>query len=485
MAAASELSLEAVRDFMLLKGGKVTNHDLVKHFKNSLTNPDTRVQARNEFKEIVNTVATIIRSDEGEKYLVLKKKYRTPSLQSSDSFASALTSPDINPSPSMTSLHSMADKRSISHSTSQDSLDSATSPTRQPPPYRPPPPPVVSTPPSTPVSDAPPVPPRKKSTGSNKENSPEVTGRPTTIGAEADVEESDPENKISVKECMQKFQRMASESALQKAHLPAVKKRFEKGGPDKDDDTHSVTSLDPKAREWMVKAAQSDYQALFKLASENPKLAKFKDPSSGTALHWAAKHGNVDVVKLIAGTHKVDVNCRTNGGYTALHLAMQYGHEDIFNLLKDVYGANPAIRDWSGRKPRQYLTNKDTSVSADTFRKIKARKKQSEKDSGFLRIGSLNVRVKRTTEAFSNFLGVGNADKLHKTWGSADNLPQGDARKMPPPKHAPIKKRKSKRAMDFAQPIPRPESVISTKSGGADSDSDTAAGFGTQWQATV
>lgn len=31
----------------------------------------------------------------------------------------------------------------------------------------------------------------------------------------------------------------------------------------------------------------------------------------------------------------------------------------------------------------------------------------TEKDLGFLRIGSLNVRVKRTTEAFSNFLGVG------------------------------------------------------------------------------
>ena len=30
-----------------------------------------------------------------------------------------------------------------------------------------------------------------------------------------------------------------------------------------------------------------------------------------------------------------------------------------------------------------------------------------EKDLGFLRIGSLNVRVKKTTEAFSNFLGVG------------------------------------------------------------------------------
>lgn len=52
---------------------------------------------------------------------------------------------------------------------------------------------------------------------------------------------------------------------------------------------------------------------------------------------------------------------------------------------------------------------------------------------GFLRIGSLNVRVKKTTEAFSNFLGVGGgsvnpldtmSEKVHKGWGSADNIPQ-------------------------------------------------------------
>lgn len=51
--------------------------------------------------------------------------------------------------------------------------------------------------------------------------------------------------------------------------------------------------------------------------------------------------------------------------------------------------------------------------------------RRAEKDLRFLRIGSLNVRVKRTTEAFSNFLGVGhNAEKIHKTWGSADNIQQ-------------------------------------------------------------
>jgi hypothetical protein len=31
-------------------------------------------------------------------------------------------------------------------------------------------------------------------------------------------------------------------------------------------------------------------------------------------------------------------------------------------------GADPNLRDWSGRKPRQYQVSQDTSVSADTFR---------------------------------------------------------------------------------------------------------------------
>jgi hypothetical protein len=42
MAVPRELSFEAIRDFMLENGGKVTNHDLVKHFKGFLTNSETR-----------------------------------------------------------------------------------------------------------------------------------------------------------------------------------------------------------------------------------------------------------------------------------------------------------------------------------------------------------------------------------------------------------------------------------------------------------
>ncbi|KAL1130921.1 hypothetical protein AAG570_012162 [Ranatra chinensis] len=39
-----------------------------------------------------------------------------------------------------------------------------------------------------------------------------------------------------------------------------------------------------------------------------------------SALHWAAKHGNENVVKLIAGTHNADVNARTtNANVTIYH----------------------------------------------------------------------------------------------------------------------------------------------------------------------
>ena len=42
MAAPSEFTLESVRDFILLNGGRVTNHDLVKHFKIFLTDPSSK-----------------------------------------------------------------------------------------------------------------------------------------------------------------------------------------------------------------------------------------------------------------------------------------------------------------------------------------------------------------------------------------------------------------------------------------------------------
>jgi hypothetical protein len=71
------------------------------------------------------------------------------------------------------------------------------------------------------------------------------------------------------------------------------------------------------------------------------------------------------------------------------------------------------------------------------FLELKEKRRSTEQGkesiNPFLRIGSLNVRVKKTTEAFGNFLGKSNSTAqieraMHKKWGSADSLPENGVR---------------------------------------------------------
>ncbi|XP_076760903.1 ankyrin repeat domain family member sosondowah [Xylocopa sonorina] len=314
MATPSELSLEEIRKYLLENGGTARNHDVVKHFKKFLTDPETRVEARNRFKEYVNTLATI-KNEEGEKYLVLKKRYRQNSIEAttSEQFASPVSTPDIV---------------------------TPVSPLRVPPPYRPPPPAPLS--PSANHTDtdhrdescsnfareeaainarkngvdcdetgfstsSPPVPPRRKSQDKikieNKENVDRNRGGSEAVIKEDEAVAANPGSteQLSFRERMQRFNRLASETDLQgrpNGTITPTKKRSDKGA-DEDDSASVASQLDGKSREWLVRAAQGDYQALAKLAAEEPRLTRLK-----TALHWAAKHGDENIVKLIAGTYK-------------------------------------------------------------------------------------------------------------------------------------------------------------------------------------
>ncbi|XP_061128368.1 uncharacterized protein LOC133150086 [Syngnathus typhle] len=75
-----------------------------------------------------------------------------------------------------------------------------------------------------------------------------------------------------------------------------------------------------------------------------------------TALHWAAKHGNEDMATLIANAG-ADVN--TKSGYTPLHIAALHGHRNILDLLVGTYGAKENLRDYSGRLALHYLNPKE------------------------------------------------------------------------------------------------------------------------------
>ncbi|XP_053624173.1 uncharacterized protein LOC128683030 isoform X1 [Plodia interpunctella] len=161
----------------------------------------------------------------------------------------------------------------------------------------------------------------------------------------------------------------------------------------------------------------------------------------------------------------------------------------------------------------------DTSLSPGSYRKAESYDVQrsvtapptphtintmSKKES-FLRIGSLNVRVKKTTEAFSNFLGVGatrssayipkrdredwrsDDGELLKTWSSADNI-QKDDKLMPPPMSSKVRRRAANGRRGLAahsRSTPSTPDQPRAQIGGSedgDSDSDSAAGFHAAWR---
>lgn len=80
------------------------------------------------------------------------------------------------------------------------------------------------------------------------------------------------------------------------------------------------------------------------LSTVNTLLERGADPSvkgrkGDTALHFAARRGNEDVVKILLQHSKVNVNDKDVSGKTALHLACNEGHSKVCQLLLN-YGAD-------------------------------------------------------------------------------------------------------------------------------------------------
>jgi len=328
---------------------------------------------------------------------------------------------------------------------------------------------------------------------------------------------------ISVKERTKTFNRLASQTSVLSEELPpasisasmqrlpsAVKRRNSRAvdmftrrgsstrqGGDGDEDCASITTIDPHVKQWMVAVSRGDYQSAAKMLIDDPKLARHRDFTCGyTALHWACKHGNLDMVKLLAGTYQASTSVRTHGGYTPLHIAAQHNHQEVFDLLVGAYKADANVRDYAGKKPRQYMMVQGAeglslSMSNDTFRTLKDRRKhrtsRMEKNPSILRFGSLSVKVKKTTEAFNNYFGSGNGSETKLKWENNN----GDKEKMPPPRFAPVKKRThSKRTIDFGRtksapvtPVERSpvKEVIVEEREELGSDSDSEYGFGDRW----
>ncbi|XP_029300549.1 LOW QUALITY PROTEIN: ankyrin repeat domain-containing protein SOWAHC-like [Cottoperca gobio] len=134
-----------------------------------------------------------------------------------------------------------------------------------------------------------------------------------------------------------------------------------------DDDRTSIT-LDPLEHQWMMCASDGEWGSLYQLLATEPSLVLRKDFVTGfTCLHWAAKQGKPELIALIINFAKqhnipISVDVRSNTGYTPLHIAAMHNHMDVVKLLVGAYSADVEVRDYSGRKACQYLTD---NVSVD------------------------------------------------------------------------------------------------------------------------
>ncbi|XP_059836429.1 ankyrin repeat domain-containing protein SOWAHA isoform X2 [Hypanus sabinus] len=72
-----ELREDALVDFLVRNGGRVKNKELVQRYKGFINAPDPQQKSkyRDIFKDIINKIA-VVKQEDGEKYIILKKKYQ-------------------------------------------------------------------------------------------------------------------------------------------------------------------------------------------------------------------------------------------------------------------------------------------------------------------------------------------------------------------------------------------------------------------------
>lgn len=137
--------------------------------------------------------------------------------------------------------------------------------------------------------------------------------------------------------------------------------------------------LEDWEHEWLVRCAAGHWGQVYGLLLRDSHLAEKRDFMSGfTALHWAAKWGNGNMlVKIIdlakeAGV-QLDINAKTHGGYTPLHIAALHNQEYVITMLMGEYNADPNIRDNCGKKPHHYLQTGASGAVREMLVKPKAR----------------------------------------------------------------------------------------------------------------
>uniref|UniRef100_A0A8C2GG94 Sosondowah ankyrin repeat domain family member Aa n=1 Tax=Cyprinus carpio TaxID=7962 RepID=A0A8C2GG94_CYPCA len=365
------LTQEAILNALLEGRGKVKNSELLGKFRELLncSDPAEKKQNRDLFKRFVNNIA-VVKDFEDTKYIVLKKGYNylleasnaenTPREDCGKDESLPEEDKKEKPTRSQSAEGKKSEQKALSTSSSQASDD--TTPLF----------PIefaleriktVEFKPKKSLNFTVPLKPdfsgaAKKETSTNKPYALPLRMPQIDLGHH--------NKKPSAESLGQELQpspqcERRTDSVVSAGTSPQLRRHFKTPKQaDEPKDSHHCP-LDPVEHEWLVKSAAGQWTQVYGLLLKDAQLAEKKDFMSGfTALHWAIKCGNAEMVCTIIevsrkSDHGVDVNGKSNGGYTPLHIAAIHDQHSLIDLLVRKYGANGNIRDNCGKKPYHYL----------------------------------------------------------------------------------------------------------------------------------
>ncbi|XP_016336675.1 ankyrin repeat domain-containing protein SOWAHA [Sinocyclocheilus anshuiensis] len=367
------LTRDTILSFLLERGGKVKNSELVSNFRGLInsSDPAEEKQTRELFKRLVNSVAVVQQADD-VKYVAVKKKFlgfiagaKSSSIASPCSVKSVRDSSETENVDIINNYYCHCSPQAVSnssksHSRSPSDFNESECLTAR----------VLNV-----TSDA-----RSGQTGAVfalvavKSPSCELQHeekRRTSLKTVIVDAKPTAERAMKVKA----NQRCVAGEGFLYSSLRAKRKELDaQGSPqlrrcsklsrsaaDEAEDSDGVP-LGPMEHEWLVNAATGSWSQIYGLLLQDPQLAEKPNFMCGfTILHWAAKSGNGEMVCKVIDVSRqraagVDVNAKSYDGYTALHIAAIHSHERVLSLLVCEYGANTNIRDNSGKKPYRYLS---------------------------------------------------------------------------------------------------------------------------------
>ena len=182
--------------------------------------------------------------------------------------------------------------------------------------------------------------------------------------------------------------------------VTSVVNKIRSGQPPGNDSDSGQFSVTEKHKKWIVAAATCDYKELIAMLKDDESLAGYCDFMHGfNALHWAAKFGRPDIVKLIAGKYQVDPNIKTFSGSTALHFAAIFDHPVIWELLVEVYLADKNVRDHDGKKPSAYLKKSEANDEAKKETEDSSATTSTKEDNVEPREPKMNLRKQITYQS--------------------------------------------------------------------------------------